>query len=81
MMGKMNTKHQDRVTHKLKAQVTHLFLQPSSFAIQPLLRQLEQEAATGTDGEQRNRNVSSSSLLQKYTHTKGCVEAQTETNP
>lgn len=51
MMHKMNTKHQERVTHKLKAQVTCLFLLPFSLTIPLLLRQLEQEVAMVTDGE------------------------------
>jgi len=54
LTGTMNTEHQDQVTHKLKAQVTHLVLLLSSLVVQPLLRQRQQEAATVTDGEQRN---------------------------
>ena len=77
----MNTKHKDQVTHKAKAQVTPVFI-----AIFPCDTASPEAARVGGGygnrwGAEKHRNVSSSSLLQKYTRTKVRMEAQTETNP
>lgn len=81
MMGKMNTKHEDRVIHKLKAQVTHLVLFPFSLVIPSPEAARAGGGYSNRWGAEKHRNVSNSSQLQKYTRTKGHMKAQTETNP